>query len=194
MAMAAVNIDSRGILRGRCSSCVCDGYKGGSEKKKCIRCGHPPGKHMNFSTNSSVTSCSLGVSSISALSSPASAFNDSRTSFIIPFDYQCRYPGCQKDTDFDPNTGAQKAQYCQEHILYTRSSQTSCDAFPAPEWSLTNTDSSDIATSQSDSSDSEQEWKNEAKPAVGVLSTLLKGPWLLTCKCFHQFLPMEGIK
>ena len=70
--MMAANADSRGNLRGRCFDCVCDGYNGGSELKKCIRCGHPPGRHHNFSTlsiGSTLSSSSSGMSSVSGSSS-----------------------------------------------------------------------------------------------------------------------------
>ena len=70
--MMAANADSHGNLRGRCFDCVCDGYNGGSELKKCIRCGHPPGRHHNFSTlsiGSTLSSSSSGVSSVSGSSS-----------------------------------------------------------------------------------------------------------------------------
>ena len=42
--------DSRGVRRGRCTTpgCLCDGYNGGNEMKKCHLCAHPPGKHANM--------------------------------------------------------------------------------------------------------------------------------------------------
>ena len=172
----AENVDSRGNLRGRCSSCACDGYSGGSEKKKCTGCGHPPGKHQNLSTSSvgstgqsTVSASSSGVSSFSP-PRPASAFDGGASLNDSGFfmsgspapSYQCRYPGCQMEADFDPNTGVQKA-YCQQHTLYTQfqqqSAQASYDPFTTPQshWSVGNTDSSDFASSQSDSSDDEQD-------------------------------------
>ena len=175
----AENVDSRGNLRGRCSSCACDGYSGGSEKKRCTGCGHPPGKHQNLSTSSvgstgqsSVSASSSGVS-MSSFSPPrpaatfdGGASSRSDSAFFISrspaLAYQCRYPGCQMEADFDPNTGVQKA-YCQQHTLYTQfhqqSDQASYDPFTTPRshWSVGNTDSSDFASSQSDSSDDEQD-------------------------------------
>ena len=44
-----MSLDSRGVLRGSCLECACTGYYGGEEKKKCIKCFHPPGKHKNLS-------------------------------------------------------------------------------------------------------------------------------------------------
>ena len=41
-------VDSRGVKRGNCLSCFCEGYDGGPEKKKCVGCDHPPGKHTNL--------------------------------------------------------------------------------------------------------------------------------------------------
>ena len=158
--MAAVDVDSRGVARGRCSSCACDGYSGGVEKKRCIGCGHPPGKHraVNSSTSSSVSSSS-GVSSISALSPPSSicdgglGYSGDSAVFLST---GCQFPGCQRNSDFDLNTGIQKA-YCQEHFLYTQIALQHAPAFTTPQWSLGNNDSSDIASSQSDSSDSDQD-------------------------------------
>lgn len=41
--------DNRGVKRGACKMCGCDGYDRGSEGKKCEGCGHPPGKHESLS-------------------------------------------------------------------------------------------------------------------------------------------------
>ena len=160
----ATNIDSQGKQRGRCSSCACDGYDGGSEKKKCVACGHPPGKHQNLSTSSSVSRPSSGVSSISALSPPSTSmgFCDGSDSAVFtpsPM-YQCRYPGCQKESAFEPNTGVQ-SDYCHQHIQYIQMLSQQQDGYNAfttpqtPQWSIGgNTDSSDVA---SDSSDNDQD-------------------------------------
>ena len=157
-------VDYRGVVRGRCSSCVCNGYDGGSEKKKCIACTHPPGKHQNLSTSSSSVS-SLSISSMST-ASPTGLFVgemtcsiDSDSSiFMSPMAYQCQYPDCQKESAFDPNTGAQN-EYCHKHIQYTQmlsQQQDSYNAVTTPRQSVGNNDSSDIASSQSDSSDNDQ--------------------------------------
>ena len=169
----AMNVDCQGKQRGRCSACMCDGYDGGSEKKKCIACGHPPGKHQNLSTSSFVSSSS-GVSSISALSPPSVLFDggmtyssDSDSAVFIPPMYRCQYPGCQKESAFDPNTGAQN-EYCLEHIQYTQMlQQASYNAFTTPRWSVGNTDSSDIASSQSDSSDDDQDLSSRVQSDGG---------------------------
>ena len=52
-----MNADSRGVRRGGCAdhTCPCTGYDGGAEKKRCIKCGHPPGKHHNLDTPASGT-------------------------------------------------------------------------------------------------------------------------------------------
>ena len=92
-----VNVDYRGALRGRCSSCGCDGYDGGLEKKKCIGCGHPPGKHANLSTPSSsssgMTSVRSPIVSISSSSKCQSQFD------------------CQMEVEFDSKTDDQKVCY-----------------------------------------------------------------------------------
>ena len=161
----ATNVDSQGKRRGRCSSCACDGYDGGSEKKKCVACGHPPGKHQNLSTSSSVNGSSSGVSSISALSPPSTFCDGGMTFYSSSSDsavfapspvYQCRYPGCQKESYFNPNTGAQ-SDYCQQHIQMLSQQQDGYNAFTTPrnpQWSIGgNTDSSDVASDSSDDQD-----------------------------------------
>ena len=49
-AAIMMNKDSRGVTRGRCTAdnCLCDGYVGGLEGKKCHKCTHPPGRHRNL--------------------------------------------------------------------------------------------------------------------------------------------------
>ena len=43
-----MSYDSRGVLRGPCTGCPCMCYNGGQDLKKCLDCGHPPGKHQNL--------------------------------------------------------------------------------------------------------------------------------------------------
>ena len=73
--------------------------------------------------------------------------------------YQCRYPGCQKESDFEPNTGTQ-SDYCQQHniIQMLSQQQDGYNPFTTPrtlsEWSMGgNTDSSDVASDSSDDQD-----------------------------------------
>lgn len=106
------------------------------------------------------------------ISSNTMAGSDSSTShsdWAIPMSsmYQCQYPGCQKESAFDPNTGAQN-EYCLEHIQYTQMlQQASYNAFTTPRWSVGNTDSSDIASSQSDSSDDDQDLSSRVQSDGG---------------------------
>ena len=194
----ATNVDSQGKYRGRCSSCACDGYDGGSEKKKCVACGHPPGKHQNLSTSSSVSGSSSGVSSISALSPPStstglcdggmtfySSNSDSAVFAPSPV-YQCRYPGCQKESDFEPNTGAQ-SDYCQQHIQYIQMLSQQQDGYNAfttprnPQWSIGgNTDSSDVASDSSDDQDMSSRVQSDdgsLRPTSAVPSSSSSSNW-----------------
>lgn len=41
-------LDGRGALRGSCTLCDCDEYDGGSARKKCAICFHPPGQHKKL--------------------------------------------------------------------------------------------------------------------------------------------------
>jgi hypothetical protein len=179
----ATNVDCQGKQRGSCFSCACDGYDGGSEKKKCVACGHPPGKHQNLSTSSSVSSSS-GVSSISALSPPSTStgFFDGGMTYSSNSDsavftpnpvYQCRYSGCQKESAFDPNTGAQN-EYCHEHnIQYIQMLSRQQDGYNpfttprTPQWSIG--DSNDFASSPSDSSDNDQDPSSRVQSDDGSL-------------------------
>ena len=140
-------------MRGRCSSCACDGYDGGSEKKRCIGCGHPPGKHANVSTSLVGSTPLLSSSGVSSNTAAASNSSTSHSDWAIPTysEYQCQYPDCQKESAFDPNTGAQN-EYCHEHIQYTQMLQQA-----SYEWSVGNTDSSDLASSESACSDSDSD-------------------------------------
>lgn len=56
-------IDSRGILRGACGACGCESYDGGSIRKKCVDCGHPPGRHKNLSKpiSSPINTCESAI-------------------------------------------------------------------------------------------------------------------------------------
>ena len=187
---ATTNVDSQGKQRGRCSSCACDGYDGGSEKKRCVACGHPPGKHQNLSTSSSVSGSSSGVSSISALSPPSTSmgFCDGSDSagFTPSSMYQCRYPGCQKESDFEPNTGVQ-SDYCHKHIQYIQMLSQQQDGYNPfttpriPQWSIGgNTDSSGVASDFSDDQDMSSQVQSDdgnLRPTSAVPSSSSSSNW-----------------
>ena len=98
---------------------------------------------------------SSGISSISVLSPPSTStgFCDGRMTFysnssnsavFMPSPvYQCRYPGCQKESDFEPNTGVQ-SDYCHQHIQMISQQQYAFTTPRTPQWSIGgNTDSDD---------------------------------------------------
>jgi hypothetical protein len=101
--------------------------------------------------------------------------------------YQCRYSGCQKESAFDPNTGAQN-EYCHEHnIQYIQMLSRQQDGYNPfttprnPQWSIGgNTDSSDLA---SDSSDDDQDPLSSRVQSDGgslrptSVSQSLSSPW-----------------
>lgn len=102
-------LDSRGVKRGSCLDCSCDGYDGGSEKRKCIRCTHPPGKHKNVNSSSA----SNQSSRVFAPSPPLSNGSEGNpASVFVP---KCLFRGCTEERDFDPNTGDDK-HYCRLHL------------------------------------------------------------------------------
>ena len=119
-----MNSDLRGILRGACIVCQCTGYNGGSEKKKCVYCSHPPGKHQNMSTPGSIGSSLSSHGSSTSFFSPSSLTTAGRaspgadcTDLTISPVYQCAYPGCVEETPFDPYTGDQQRPYCDQHFI-----------------------------------------------------------------------------
>ena len=56
--MVDADVDIRGIRRGSCRSCGCEAYDGGGVGRKCLDCGHPPGKHKNLDLKDEVTGSS----------------------------------------------------------------------------------------------------------------------------------------
>lgn len=193
MAAVCNNIDSRGTQRGSCliPSCTCDEYDGGSDKKKCVKCTHPPGRHrnLNTSTGSSMSASSQSMSSIASTISFSPPVSDgvgpSDSSVFMTSAYPCSYPGCTEETSFDPNTGDQKA-YCHQHLLAAQSlaaqlqedqATGSATLFTTPQWSW-NTNSSGFASSQSDSSGNEGDdeemdmtsLKRSARPTTAAVS------------------------
>ena len=99
-------LDSRGVLRGSCTACSCGGYGSGQEGKKCVNCGHPPGKHQNLSTGRSTSS------STSSTSLSPTKLDSGMGTLSLP---QCVFPGCNEEAYFDLNTSFQ-ASYCQKHV------------------------------------------------------------------------------
>ena len=102
-------IDSRGVKRGSCTDCTCDGYDGGPKKRKCVRCKHPPVKHMNLSQPCART----GQSSASVALSYDSGSGQSVYA-------QCLYSGCTEEAYCDLNTGDEKP-YCKRHLTTQQS-------------------------------------------------------------------------
>lgn len=90
-------MDSRGVLRGSCSVCECDGYDGGTEGMKCEYCEHPPGKHQNLSRGPPSESVGPDLSSLS-LSSSAPSTSAARFSVGTPRSIS-KYPDDFLDED-----------------------------------------------------------------------------------------------
>ena len=141
--------DSRGVLRGGCSSCSCDGYDGGSELRKCLNCGHPPGKHQNMSTGT-VSSVTSSISAASAPTSPDSMASNHATVFVPP--PVCAIRGCTEEASFDLNTGNQN-MYCDKHLLTAINLST--DGLATNSWTLISDSSDDLAAASSESSEAE---------------------------------------
>ena len=126
-----MNADPRGVLRGRCTACSCDGYSRASGGVKCDDCGHPPAKHGKLSASDAGPSQTAYQPTpppaprptprpVSAVSTPpippprkarvASA--KPLPSFSGP---RCLFPNCTNEAFFDPNSG-DESQYCSDHF------------------------------------------------------------------------------
>lgn len=114
-----MSIDSRGVQRGSCSACGCGAYDGGSAKKKCVSCGHPPGKHQNLSSAPSNLGASL--SSVSLSSSSSNPLAGSAVSFTVGVP-NCPVSGCTNNVFFDVNT-SQEYPCCRDHVSLALSGQ-----------------------------------------------------------------------
>ena len=88
--------------------CTCAGYNGGLEKRKCVTCFHPPGKHENLSKARSISSFALPSISSTKVDSGMVTFS------VGP---KSTYPqtGCKEDDDF--NMSQQQDYMCrQKHV------------------------------------------------------------------------------
>ena len=103
LSTMATNTDARGVLRGACSSCACDGYLRPESGAKCEGCGHPPGKHKNLSAPT--------VSTDGA--APQRSAPQSPPQFSVG--PTCDHAGCSESQYFDLNTGIQ-SRYCKYHL------------------------------------------------------------------------------
>ena len=134
-----MSVDSRGIPRGGCEACSCDGYDGGNKQRKCLDCGHPPGKHENLDTRTAATSTRTppvpGASTLlpaaptpQASTSVGSAYarvtgfftklfasHPAQPHQSTPIDGFKVTPATGRPVEFDANTGREYA-YCGEHI------------------------------------------------------------------------------
>ena len=116
--------DARGVRRGRCKSCFCDGYSAASGDLKCLKCKHPPGKHENLSTattsQSSISQPSVPGSNaghplmLSPKTSQARA-DDGLPRASFQLGPQCQVSQCTKEAYFDLNTSKQYS-LCQVHL------------------------------------------------------------------------------
>ena len=105
LATMASNADIRSVLRGSCRSCTCDGYLCPGSGAKCEGCGHPPGKHENFSAPPTV-------------STNDSTPQQSTPKLLLQLSVgpMCGHAGCTEDQYFGLNTGIQSA-YCKYHLF-----------------------------------------------------------------------------
>ncbi|XP_064399750.1 uncharacterized protein LOC135346156 isoform X1 [Halichondria panicea] len=115
--MSSPVTDSRGVLRGRCTSCNCSGYQGGTAGLKCSICTHPPGKHQNitpgFAAQTYVTTGSSRPSNTSDAHGGYSYQNPPETG-------PCSANNCNKPCYYDPSVG--EFDYCSpscrdKHLL-----------------------------------------------------------------------------
>lgn len=107
--------DCRGVLRGRCLDCGCDKYDGGIDGKKCVDCGHVPGKHTCAELPSSPPPVPLHSAGLGLMS----------PSELLPPDQICLFKGCtakrckegNKTHEFCRRRHAKLHQQDQETVL-----------------------------------------------------------------------------
>ena len=141
--LLVMNVDSRGVRRGGCEVCSCVGYDGGTELKKCVNCGHPPGRHVNLDNQVVATVTTSPASNSISMQPPPATQADANVSHGGPFSVLssffgglfatkktqshhimdgikvtpatgCAAPGCNRPVDFDANTGKEYG-CCREH-------------------------------------------------------------------------------
>ena len=128
-----MSADARGVLRGHCKACPCDGYSGGPAGLKCVKCNHPPGKHEKLSTSGSTPASSSSDHDVAGQQTqlqstpkpssqpqavlPGLGLKSSppiATSSFVIGPQLCQVSGCTEEADFDLNTSIQH-KLCQEH-------------------------------------------------------------------------------
>lgn len=132
--------DIRGIVRGKCSLCTCDGFTPDIKVKiTCSKCNHPPAKHERLQDRKDRSSCTKiqldGAVDDTDNVSPDMMFDhqcfdnsfdeeeedsDNEGSSIMDDSSDnssrsvCSYSGCNESTYFDLNTGY-SSEYCEVH-------------------------------------------------------------------------------
>lgn len=113
-------IDARGILRGSCNLCdQCKNFKRHPDASKfvCANCCHPPAKHKNLTTASTLGSISI-LPSLPLSNVETSLFDitEERISTSIEnfIPYKCAAQRCNDVAIFDENSG-HSSLYCEKH-------------------------------------------------------------------------------
>ena len=108
--MTSKDVDSRGIRRGRCNDCPCDGYSGGEIGLKCVTCGHFPAKHENLTSPDSAAAHNPVVAPVSPRISTTA--NEQSFGTLGPC---CRVQDCTVEAYYDLNVSRQ-FPLCYEHL------------------------------------------------------------------------------
>ena len=179
---STISYDCRGVPRGRCINidCPCDGYYGGSEMKKCVKCAHPPGKHQNMAqasgSSAAGSAAATPTSSISAFSPTSTSSSDSAvlSSMSSPlYAAQCTFRGCSAEKYCDHSKGVQSI-YCQQHLSTTDKSMTTSSglATASSAQSSDDADSGNDGDEESNDGDEEINDKSRETKTSQVNSTL----------------------
>ena len=80
-------MDSRGVLRGRCSvkDCTCDGFQVKERSSSCANCNHKPVKHRLVPKATQESPTSNAVNPSRRLFTTATTLESEAPSFSIPF-------------------------------------------------------------------------------------------------------------
>ncbi len=95
-------VDVRGIRRGKCRQCSCDGFTN-EGTVHCAKCHHSPVKHFNLDKDSGATTTALR----SPLVQDVDVEQEVSTMCAL-------HPRCTNSAYFDANTG-ESSYYCEEH-------------------------------------------------------------------------------
>ena len=105
-------MDSRGVMRGKCTSCACAGFVPQKGVSKCSICYHLPGKHARIGAKDGAKPVTQGLSNLTLSDNKAS---------IYP---KCSVEDCDDEVHVDLHSGKQ-SMFCEQHNSLQRKASDS---------------------------------------------------------------------